>query len=127
MLATSERVRPCRARCSPRSVGRLTTIWPSSCSTTMSRGMRSWSSPLGPFTRTRPDSIETVTPSGTGMGCLPMRLTLALLPDLGQNLAADPPLAGVVAGHDPLRGRDDRGAHPAQHLRDVLGVDVRPP
>ena len=34
---------------------------------------RSDSSPLGPFTVTRSGSIETVTPAGTGMGCLPMR------------------------------------------------------
>src|SRR5436190_564842 len=73
MLATSERVRPCRARCSPRSVGRLTSSRPSSCTTSMSRGMRSESSPFGPLTATRPASIETSTPSGMGMGCLPIR------------------------------------------------------
>ena len=83
MLNTSERASPCSARCSPRSVGRLTSIWSSSCSTVMSRGMRSVSSPLGPLTRTRSVSMDTVTPAGTGMGCLPMRLIAARSPHLG--------------------------------------------
>src|SRR5215208_7448845 len=39
----------------------------------MSRGMRSNSSPFGPLTATRSASIETSTPSGMGIGCLPIR------------------------------------------------------
>ena len=39
----------------------------------MSRCTRSVSSPLGPLTVTRSGSIETVTPAGTVMGCLPIR------------------------------------------------------
>src|SRR5215212_2195323 len=39
----------------------------------MSRGMRSNSSPFGPLTATRSAWIETSTPSGMGMGCLPIR------------------------------------------------------
>ena len=35
MLATSERVRPCNALSSPRSVGRVTTSSPSACSMAM--------------------------------------------------------------------------------------------
>jgi hypothetical protein len=34
--------------------------------------MRSINSPFGPFTRTDSGSIATVTPAGTGMGCLPI-------------------------------------------------------
>ena len=93
MLATSERVSPCRARCSPRSVGRVTVISSPSCTTVMSRGMRSESSPLGPCTRTTSGSIVTVTPEGTGMGLRPIR-DIALLPDLRHDLAADAVLAG---------------------------------
>src|SRR4051812_42665200 len=126
MLNTSERVSPCSARCSPRSVGRLTTISSPSCATVMSRGMRSESSPLGPFTRTRSGSIETVTPDGTGMGSLPMRL-IAAPPHLRHDLAADALVAGVVAGHHAGRRGDDRRAHPALDLGDVLGVDVGAP
>src|SRR4051812_38089728 len=126
MLKTSERVSPCRARCSPRSVGRLTRISSPSCSTTMSRGMRSESSPLGPFTRTRSVSIETVTPEGTGIGCLPIRL-IAASPDLRDEFAPDALVAGVVAGHHAVRRGDDRRAHAALHLGNVLGVDVGAP
>src|SRR5271165_2320029 len=126
MFATSERVSPCSARCSPRSVGRVTNSCSPSWVTAMSLGMRSASSPLGPLTRTDSGSMETVTPAGTGMGCLPMRDTLSS-PDLGQDLAADAGRARVVAGHHAVGGRDDRGAHAAEHLRDVLGVDVGPP
>ena len=39
----------------------------------MSCGIRSDSSPLGPLTVTRSGSIAIVTPAGTGMGCLPIR------------------------------------------------------
>src|SRR6187200_2715966 len=115
MLATNERVRPCRARCSPRSLGRRTRTSPSCWTTSMSRGMRSESSPFGPFTSTRPDPIVTVTPSGMGMGCLPIRDT-GLLPDLRHDLAAHAGLAGLVAGHDAARGGHDRRAHPAEDL-----------
>src|SRR5829696_4899563 len=125
MLATSERVSPWRARCSARSVGRLTSSEPSSSRTSMARALRSNRSPRGPATRTTSGSIVTVTPVGLGMGFLPMRLMMGL-PDLGHDLAADARLARVVAGHDALRRRQDRRAHAAQDLRDVLGVDVRP-
>src|ERR1700684_675872 len=114
MLAIRVRVSPCSARCSPRSVGGLTVIASSECSTSMSRLIRSVSSPLGPLTVTRSGSIATVTPAGTVMGCLPIRdIERPLLPDLRHDLAADAGRAGVVAGHDPLRGGDDRGAHAA--------------
>src|SRR5215204_4103307 len=124
MLKTSERVRPCRARCSPRSVGRWTRISSPSCATVMSRGMRSDNSPLGPLTRTKPVSMETVTPEGTGTGCLPIRLMGRSSPDLRHDLAADAAIAGVVAGHQTLGRGDDRRAHAALDLGDVLGVDV---
>src|SRR5438128_4000201 len=86
--------------------------------------MRSASSPLGPFTRTCSSSIATVTPAGTGMGCLPIRDTAPRSPDLRQELAADPRGASVVAGHHAAGGRHDRRAHATQHPRDLLGVDI---
>src|SRR5271167_1735530 len=128
MFATSERVSPCSARCSPRSVGLLTSSCSPSCTTSISRGMRSDSSPLGPVTRTDSGSIATVTPAGTGMGCLPiLDIALCSSPDLGEDLAADARRARVVAGHHAMRGRDDRCTHAAKHLRDVLGVHVGAP
>src|SRR5437588_3306956 len=126
MLATSERVSPCSARCSPRSVGRVTTSSSPPCATVMSVGMRSESSPLGPLTRTRAGSMDTVTPLGTGMGFLPMRLTRGS-PDLRHDLAADAGMARFVARHHAAGGGDDRRAHAALDLRDVAGVHVRAP
>src|SRR3954454_1415136 len=123
MLATSERVSPCRARCSPRSVGRVTCSSPSFSSTPMSRFLRSDRSPRGPTTRTISGSTVTVTPSGTGMGLRPI-LDMRDLPDLRHDLAADARLAGIVAGQD-ARGRgDDRGAHAALDLADPVGGRV---
>src|SRR6478672_13140241 len=122
MFATSERVSPWRARCSARSVGRLTRSCPSSCLTSMSRGTRSVSSPRGPFTRTSSGSIEIATPSGRGMGFLPIR-DMAL-PDVGDDLAADARVAGLVAGHHAVRGGHDRGPHAAEDLRDLAVADV---
>src|ERR1700689_995738 len=128
MLATKERVRPCSARCSPRSVGRETSSCSPSCTTAMSRWMRSESSPLGPLTLTISGSIATVTPEGTGMGCLPiLDIAAAPLPDLRQDLAADAGDARVVAGHDTLGGGDDGGAHAALHLGDGARVDIGAP
>src|SRR5829696_8415347 len=124
MLAISVRVRPWSARCSARSVGRVTTIWPSSCFTSIARALRSSRLPRGPATRTTSGSIVTETVSGTGMGLRPMRDMG--LPDLGDDLAADARLACVVAGHHAVRRGQDRGAHAAEHLRDVPGVDVGP-
>src|SRR3954466_14705141 len=124
MLATSERVSPCRARCSPRSVGRDTVRVSSFCSTVMSRWTRSKSSPRGPFTRTTSGSMETVTPAGTVMGLRPMRLMGSRSPDLRHDLAADASAAGLVAGHDALRRRDDGGAHAAEHLGNAGGGHV---
>src|SRR6185436_12884635 len=124
MLAISVRVSPCSARCSARSVGRLTSSWPSSWRTSMARALRSKRLPRGPATRTTSASIVTVTESGTGMGLRPMRDMRS--PDLGDDLAADARLARVVAGHHAVGRGDDRGAHAAEHLRDVRGVDVGP-
>src|SRR5215208_2322509 len=73
MFAIRLRVSPCSARCSPRSVDRDTRTSPSSCSTPIWRDTRSSSSPLGPFTFTSSGSIVISTPSGTAIGCLPMR------------------------------------------------------
>src|SRR4051794_13085274 len=125
MLAMRLRVRPCSARCSPRSVGRVTTIWSSSCFTVMSGLTRSSSSPLGPLTFTRPRLASTSTPSGTGIGCFPIRLTGS--PHPRDELPAHAGAPGVVAGHYSARGGDDGRAHAAQDLGDIIGVHVLAP
>src|SRR2546421_7060117 len=127
MFATSVRVRPCSARCSPRSVGRVTISSSPCCSTLISRLTRSDSSPLGPLTVTRSGSIAIVTPDGMGMGRFPIRdmaLTKSCLPDLRHDFAADALLARLVTGHDALGSGDDRRAHAALDARDVPVVDV---
>src|SRR6478609_2965113 len=124
MFATSERVRPCSARCSPRLVGRVTISSPSTCSTVMSRWILSNSSPRGPLTVTRSGSIATVTPAGTGMGLRPIRLMPAS-PHLRHDLATDALAARLVTGHDALGRRDDRRAEATLDLRDLAVADVR--
>src|SRR3954451_25159282 len=83
----------------------------------MSRDLRSDSAPRGPVTWTTSGSMVTVTPSGTGMGFLPMRL-IARSPDLRDDLAAHAGAPRLVAGHDAARRRDDGRAHAALHLAD---------
>src|SRR6266516_2953684 len=138
MLATSERVSPCSARSSPRSVGRLTTSCPSSFSTVIRAGTFCVSSPSGPFTVTRPGSTATLTPSGISIGCLPIRLIRS--PDEADDLAADSAFLRRPAGDETARGGEDRGAHPpedawqailasvhaAARLRDALQVGDDP-
>src|SRR3954469_1117830 len=89
----------------------------------MSRLTRSSSSPLGPLTLTTPVSTWTSTPSGSAIGCFPMRLKSSS-PHLRDELAAHTRAARVVSGHDPARGRDDGRAHPALDLRNVVGAHV---
>src|SRR5215218_1736967 len=124
MLAIRLRVSPWSARCSPRSVGRSIVSVPSDCSTFISL-LTDWlSSPLGPFTETRPGLTSMLTPSGTAMGFLPMRLKSNHLPDVRDHFAAHAPMLGLVAGHHADRGGQDRGAHAAHHARDLAVRDI---
>src|SRR3954452_13632419 len=124
MLKIRLRVRPWSARCSPRSVGRVTITSASCCSTAMSRDLRSSRLPRGPLTRTTSGSIVTVTPVGTGMGCFPIRL-IRRSPDVRHYLAADSLATGLVAGHHALGRGHDRRAHAALDLGDLAVADVR--
>src|SRR5262245_52630473 len=126
MFATSERVSPCRARSSPRSVGRLTTSCPSSLSIEMRAGTFCVSSPRGPLTVTRPGSTATLTPSGIAIGCLPIRL-IRFSPDEADDLAADASLLGGLARDQPARGGKDRRAHPPEDARQAVLPSVHAP
>src|SRR3954471_15970952 len=128
MFATSERVRPCSARSSPRSVGRFTTSVPSSCSICIRAGTFWVSSPRGPFTWTRPGEIATLTPAGTSIGCLPIRL-MAMAPgspDEAEDLAADTLLLGGAARDEPRGGGQDSGAHATEDAGKAIlaGIDA---
>src|SRR4029079_8584307 len=118
MLATSVRVRPCSARSSPRSVGRVTVIVPSACSTFMRTGTCCASSPSGPLTITRPGEIETFTPVGSSMGCLPIRLIP--LPDEANDFAADSFLFRGARGDQAGRRGQNRHTHSAEHARQAI-------
>src|SRR6516162_6168682 len=110
MLATIVRVRPWSARSSPRSVGRVTEMTPSSCAIDIRCGTCARSSPLGPCTVTRPGSTVTVTPAGTSIGCLPILDTVTPNPDLPDetdHFAADAlGLGGAARDHAAGRGQD---------------------
>src|SRR5687768_9730837 len=136
MLATSERVSPCRARSSPRSVGRATTSSPSRCSIAMRCGTCCESSPSGPFTMTRPGESETDTPAGISIGAFPIRLKFFLYlsgespsdfsPDKTHDFAADAELLRRAARDQTVGGGHDRRAHPAEDAREAVlaGVDA---
>src|SRR5438067_4266321 len=125
MLATSVRVSPCSARSSPRSVGRLTVITPSSCLIFVRCGTAVRSSPRGPETVTRPGSTETSTPAGTWMGCLPIRDMS--LPDEADHFAADAlGLGSAARDHAAGRGQDG-SSEPSQHARQAVLARVDAP
>src|SRR4029077_9887967 len=119
MFAIRLRVSPCRARCSPRSVGRSTVRVPSSIATFMSVSTCWLSSPFGPLTATAPGLTSISTPSGISIGFLPIRL-ISWSPDVCDDLSADTPLPGLVAGHDAARGRHDGRAHASEDARDLV-------
>src|SRR4051794_26308538 len=124
MFAISDRVRPCSARSSPRSVGRVTTTELSCCSTFIRAGTSWFSSPSGPFTITRPGEIDTDTPGGSSMGCRPIRLTGS--PDEADDLAADAALCGGPRRDQAVGRGQDRRAHPSEDPREAVlaGVDA---
>ena len=64
--------------------------------------------PLGPSTWTVVSLMSTLTLSGMGTGCLPMRLMVGVsLPNVADQLAAGLVAAAVGVLHQALGGRDD--------------------
>src|SRR6266536_223939 len=124
MFAISERVSPCRARSSPRSLGRVTVTEPSACSIFIRAGTCWLSSPSGPLTITRPGESATETLVGSWMGCLPIRLICS--PDEADDLAADAALGRCAARDQAVGGGQNRDAHAAEHPREAVlaGVDA---
>src|SRR5947209_18784901 len=81
--------------------------------------------PSGPETATRPGSSCTVTPEGTSMGLLPIRLIDS--PDEAHDFAADSALLRGSARDETGRRRENRDAHPAEHARQTILARVDPP
>src|SRR6185503_7818179 len=119
MLFTRVRVRPWSCLWVFCSVGRVTTMVPSSRLTVMSGCSDRLRLPLGPFTVTSRPSIVTSTPDGTGIGSRPILDMWSCLPDEREDFAAELRLARLLAGHDPLARADDDDAQAAEHARDV--------
>src|SRR5215475_835673 len=84
--------------------------------------------PFGPLTVTCLPFASTETPFGISIIFLPTRDMAPSLPHLREDLAAEAGRAGLLVGHETLRGRKDRRAEPAEHARDVglLHVDAPP-
>ena len=80
MFAMRVRVSPCNDLLSRSSLGRATSMGPSSDRLTVIGGATVWlSDPLGPLTVTSRSATWTSTPDGTVIGSLPMRDMLILL------------------------------------------------
>src|SRR6188768_518369 len=133
MLAMSVRESPCSDLLSRSSLGRTTSMAPSSPRVTVIGAATLWLKvPFGPLTVTRRSSSATSTPDGTVMGSLPMRdmlclLSVSSLPDVGEGFPTHALLVCLAVGQQALARRDDRDAQAAQHLRQagVLGVDAQ--
>src|SRR5919112_94946 len=130
MLAMSVRVSPCSDLLSRSSLGRTTSMVPSSVRATVIGFLTVWLRvPLGPFTVTRLSARVTSTPDGTAMGSLPMRdMLMSPLgpssPDVGEDFPTHALLVRLAVGQQALARRDDRDAQAAEHLGQagVLGV-----
>src|SRR5271167_4798336 len=84
--------------------------------------------PLGPSTRTVVSLMSTLTLSGMGTGCLPMRLMVGgSLPDVADELAARLVAAAVRVLHQALGGRDDADPQAVQDARDVGVAEIEAP
>src|SRR5258708_11696057 len=117
MLAIRERVRPWRARWRVCSVGRLTVIRPSSTLITISGCTSSSSWPRPPLTVMWVPLKSISTPSGTGIGSLPMRDIRS--PDVADDLSAQAFFEGLPAAHEAMRSGKNYSAEPAEHAGDL--------
>src|SRR5439155_11470162 len=124
LFPTSVWERPCRALWWASSPGRLTvTCFPSNSTLSSGWSVRE-SSPLGPLMRmVLPDSW-TLTSGGTGTGFLPIRDMGSLLPDQGEELAAEIRGPGVAIAHQALGGGDDRDAEAVPDSGKLAALDV---
>src|SRR5436305_4441716 len=82
--------------------------------------------PRGPWATNTPSLTSTEVPAGTWIGILPIRDIAVLLPDLAEELAADPALARLDVGQQALRRRDDPQAEAVAHRLDLVGPLVDP-
>src|SRR4029077_7905161 len=114
MFATSVLVSPCRERWMRALEGRSTVIVPVSTLMSIDGAKVRCNVPREPVTLRRlPVSSSTATPSGTGMGSLPIRDTRSDLPHERDDFAAQSGALRRASGHQTTRGRDDGNTQPA--------------
>src|SRR6266540_5671691 len=83
--------------------------------------------PFDPSTKTCPSLIDTLTPAGMAMGCLPMRdmaVPLLPLPDLADDLAAKVLGPGAAVAHDALARGDDADAQTIEDRPELIGAQI---
>src|SRR5687768_14463705 len=128
MLLINDRVRPCNARFSRSSSGRVTLSVPSWFVTEIVAAIVRLRVPLGPFTvMFCPEPVGTIvmsTPVGTVMGACPIRDIAVTSPDVAEDFAADFALARFAVGHESLRGGQDGNAEAPEHARHIAGLAV---
>src|SRR5580704_8682752 len=125
MLAMIERVVPYIALAKRVSSSGEIVTFLSACEIFTTGAKVLWTFPLGPSTWTVVSLTVTVTLSGTGMGCLPMRLMGAgSLPDVADEFATGLVAAAVGVLHQAARGGDDADPEAVEHARDFGILEI---
>src|ERR1700759_1716890 len=108
------------------SVGATVTFL--SATVTLTTGAKSLETlPLGPSTRTVSPVMVTLTLSGMGTGCLPIRLLgVAGLPNVADHFATRPLTAAVGVLHQPLRSRKDADAESVEDPGNLGVAEIEP-
>src|SRR5512132_848920 len=134
MLASRDRVRPCRLLLKPSSSGRSTRAVPSSTTIRMLACMVWVRDPRGPFTvTTLSPPTATSTPPGNAMGCFPILLIVPLVPrsrpspHVREYFAADAVARRVLVRHHATGRADDGDPEPPHHPGQVATSPVDPP
>src|SRR5579864_2327434 len=73
-----------------------------------------------------PSFTSMRVPLGTAIGIFPIRDMARLLPELAQQLAAQPALARLAVGQQSLRRRHDADPQSVAHRLDLAGPPVDP-
>src|SRR6266576_6941482 len=132
ILASKDRVRPCRLRLNPSSSGRSTRAVPSSTTIRMLTCMVWVRDPRGPFTVTMlSPPTATSTPPGNAMGCFPILLIVPLVPrpspHVREYFAADAVARRVFVRHHAMGRADDGDPEPPHDTGQVATAAVDPP
>src|ERR1700735_2619753 len=127
MFAISVRDRPCSARTEPSSLGLVTLMTPSSRTTSMGSATVCCRAPFGPCPVTCCPSMVTCTPLGMLTGSRPiLDIAAPPFPDVGEDFPAHARSLGLLIGHQPARGGDDRHTQAPEHAGQSVLLRVDP-